>query len=422
MKYMMSERELAKLAVVQGCLDGKYTVAEAGRKLGLCKRRVQKLKKAVREQGAGAVIHGNSGRHPANYTEESLRAKIVKLKGEAVYKESSFAYFRELLEEREDIRISYSALCGILKGAGIESNRKHRPTGKHFSRRERRALFGSLLQTDASSFDWFGTGQYYALHGFIDDATGKICGLYFCENECLQGYYEAFRQVLTAYGIPDELYADRSGVFFVNTKKSENWTLEERLAGKVLDKTQFGLVAETLGVTLIPAGTPQAKGRIERLWGTLQQRLPIWLALRGIDGPEAANAAMGSFMAEYNRKFAVPPRDASTTDFSPLPEKYDLNTLLAVKHERKTDACGCFSFQNYNFQIESKIPIARKRIVFLFSEKIGFMACYKKQYFSVTLLAFAGKTRVDNLPDVTKRLLAKYFLSDTRAVINRHGG
>jgi hypothetical protein len=111
--------------------------------------------------------------------------------------------------------------------------------------RERRAKFGELVQTDATPYDWFGTGVHYALHGFQDDATGEILGLYLCEYECLQGYFEAFRPVLTGYGVPEALYADRIGIYFVNTKKVENWTIEEQLAGKTLDKTQFGSIAET---------------------------------------------------------------------------------------------------------------------------------------------------------------------------------
>jgi hypothetical protein len=147
--------------------------------------------------------------------------------------------------------------------------------------RERRAKVGELLQTDVTPFDWFTLGVSYALHGFQDDATGDIPGLYLCEHECLQGYFEAFRAVLHGYGVPEALYVDRIGIYFVNTKKPENRSIEEQLAGKTLDKTQFGLIAETLGCCLISTGSPQARGRIERLWETLQSRLPVWFALNG---------------------------------------------------------------------------------------------------------------------------------------------
>jgi hypothetical protein len=155
------------------------------------------------------------------------------------------------------------------------SPKTRRSAGARRTARERRAGFGELLQTDATPFDWFGRGVPYTLHGFHDDAIGEILGLYLCERECLHGYLEAFRAVLWNYGAPEALYADRIGIYFVNTKKPENWTVEEQLAEKTLDKTQFGHVADVLGRELIPAGSPQAKGRIERLWETLQSRPPV---------------------------------------------------------------------------------------------------------------------------------------------------
>jgi transposase len=231
MKYMLSKESLGKLAVIQGAAEGRYTVREASLRLGLSKRRVKQLKKAFREHGESVFVHGNCGRHPANYTDEKLRERIVSLKKSAAYRETNFTHFHELLEEREDIKISYSTLSNVLKKAGITSKRKHRSEGRRFKRRMRRSAFGEMLQADASSYDWFGDGKRYALHGFIDDATGKITGLYFCQNECLMGYLEVLRQTLTKYGLPGELYADKAGIFFVNNKKEENWTVEEMLAG-----------------------------------------------------------------------------------------------------------------------------------------------------------------------------------------------
>jgi hypothetical protein len=115
------------------------------------------------------------------------------------------------------------------------------------------------------------------------------------------------RQTLSGYGIPLELYADKAGIFFVNTKKQENRTAGEQLAGKTLTKTRFGAIAGNLGIGLISAHTPQAKSRIERLWGTLQDRLPLWFSLNGITRAEQANAALAVFIAGYNAKFAAGP-------------------------------------------------------------------------------------------------------------------
>lgn len=302
----------------------------------------------------------------------------------------------------------------MLKAAGIMSPKTRRSTGERRTVRERRAKGGELVQTDASPFEWLGGGPPYALHGFQDDATGDILGLYLCEHECLQGYFEAFRAVLQGYGVPEALYADRIGIYFVNTKKPEHGTIEEQLAGKTVDKTQFGHIAETLGCELIPAGSPQAKGRIERLWETLQSRLPVWFALNDVTTMVKANAALPRFITEFNQRFHREAACQDETAFAPVPEGFDLDTLLAAKYSRKTDACGCFSFQNYTFQVDSPRPPVKKTIVFLFSEKIGFKAYYDKKYYGVKFLEFLNKDKPSHLPEVTKRLIHDSFLADVK--------
>jgi transposase len=414
MKYIMSKEALGKLALLQGAVEGRYTVKEVSLRLGLSERRIKQLKRAFRERGELVVIHGNSGRHPANYTDEAIGEKIISLKKSEAYSETNFTHFQELLFEREGIKISYSALCRILKEAGIESKRKHRREGKRFTRRKRRSALGEMLQADGSSYDWFGDGVRCALHGFIDDGTGIITGLYFCRNECLMGYLEVLRQTLTNYGVPLELYADKAGIFFVNNKKEENWTVKEMLAGKPLDKTQFGLIVEEhLGISMISAHTPQAKGRIERLWGTLQDRLPIWLKLNGITGMEQANGRLKDFIADFNARFKVEP-ETKESAFVPVGTCHDLDKLLAVRYERTTDNCGCFSFHNFIFQVDSKKPLAKKKIKFLFSEKIGFQALHDKEYYPVSFLGMKGNRKNTHIPDVIKVLMQKVYLDDGR--------
>jgi transposase len=416
MKYTMSKEALAKLTLIQGAVDGRYTVKEIAKRLGLTERRVKQLKKAFKQEGENAFIHGNSGRHPANYTDDKLRKKIITLKKSDLYDNTNFTHFQELLEEQEGIQISYSTLSGILKEAGITSKRKHRGGGKIFKRRKRRSSFGEMLQGDASSYDWFGTGKRCALHGFIDDATGKLTGLYFCQNECLMGYLEVLRQTLINYGIPSELYVDRAGIFLVNTKKEEFWSVEELLAGRPLDKTQFTRIAEEqIGIKMIYANTAQAKGRVERLWGTLQDRLPIWLKLNGITDMDEANRNIKSFINYFNKRFAIKSQ-SSESSFVPFGDKTRLDKLLTVQHDRTTDNCGCFSFQNLLFQIESKKPLVKKKIKFIFSQKIGLMALYNKTYFSVTCLGLRKERDFTPIPDVIKILIEKNYYADERAI------
>jgi transposase len=409
MKYMMSKEEMGRLALVKGSLDGKYTVGFVARRLGLSTRQVKKLRKAVREGGDEAVIHGNSGRKPANYKSDDLRQKIIALKQSDLYRETNFTHFKELLLEYENIKIGYTTLAGILKSAGIMSKKKHRTAGQKFKRRKRRSSFGEMLQADATPFDWFGTGTRLALHGYIDDATGRLVGLYMCQNECLQGYLEGLRQCLTKYGIPLDVYTDKAGLFFVNGKKPEHWTLDEQLAGKTLDKTQFGAIADELGINLIPAHTPQAKGRIERVWGTLQDRLVTQLTIMGIKNTEQFNTNAAAIMDWFNNRFAKESESAETS-FVPLDEKNNLDTLLAVKHERTTDACGCFSFQNLKFEVVSEKALFKKKIVFMFSERLGFRALYNKTYYPVKPLDFLNNSQC--LPEVTRSLLFTFYLAD----------
>lgn len=202
MKYTMSDRERGRLKLISGAIDGVHTVGQVAMKLDISARRVKTLKKAVGEQGDGAVIHGNSKRHPANHTDDEIRRNIILPKKSDAYCDTNFTYFRELLSGRENIKTGYTALAKILKSAGIVPKKKHSNGGKRFKRRKRRSQFGQLLQADATSFDRVKTGVRYALHGFIDDATGNLAGLYMCQNECLQGYPETLRQTLTKYGVP----------------------------------------------------------------------------------------------------------------------------------------------------------------------------------------------------------------------------
>ena len=408
----MSKEALAKLALIKGAVEGRYSVREVSIRLNLSHRRIKQLKRAFREIGENAVIHGNSGRHPANYRDEKLKAKIISLKNSELYKETNFAHFQELLVERENIQISYTTLSRMLKGAGILSKKKHRTEGRRFRRRKRREAKGEMLQGDGSSYDWFGNGQRCTLHAFIDDATGEITGLYFCQNECLMGYLEVLRQTLTNHGIPLEIYIDKAGIFFVNTKKGENWTVEEMLAGRPMDKTQFGsIVDEQLGINMISAHTPQAKGRIERLWGTLQDRLPIELKLNGIANMEQANKNIKKIIRWHNARFSIPPAVAESA-FVPVDASFDLDKLLAVRYERTTDNCGCFSFNNFTFQIDSKKPLVKKKIIFLFSQRIGFQALCGKEYYPVSFLGLRDKNRIVHMPDVTKILMQKFYYAD----------
>jgi len=243
----MSQEQIKRYVVIQKSLEGTVTVEEAAAALNLSKRQVIRLRKGVRENGAAALIHKNQGRKPAHAITESLRKKIIDLKLSVNYRKANFKHFQELLERHESIKVSYSLLHKILKDAHIESPKKRRRFKPH-RRRKRKAQEGLLIQMDASPFQWFGDCRKYTLHGAIDDATGKIMGLYMTKNECLQGYFETTRQILVNHGIPVSIYSDRHAIFL--STKAGKLTIEDQLAGKVCNDTQFGRAMKELGVTL----------------------------------------------------------------------------------------------------------------------------------------------------------------------------
>jgi len=195
-----------------------------------------------------------------------MKRQVLEL-AQATYQGCNNQHFTELLAEQEGIALSRSSVRRILLEAGIKSPRRRRPP-KHRSRRERYPREGMLLQTDGSRHDWLeGRGPWLSLIGAIDDATGKVSHALFRYQEDAQGYFLLLRQIVDGGGIPMALYHDRHGIF--ERSKREPESLEEQLEGRKR-ATQFGRLVEELGITSIPSRSPQARGRIERLWGTFQ--------------------------------------------------------------------------------------------------------------------------------------------------------
>jgi hypothetical protein len=195
-------------------------------------------------------------------------------------------------------------------------------------RRTPETQMGALVQLDASLFPWLGDrGPQMTLHGAIDDATGICVALYFRPHEDLHGYATLLRTLCTTYGLPLALYGDQLGVFVRN---DAHWTVEEELRG-TQDPTHFGRILQELGIGYIAAHSPQAKGRIERFWQTLQDRLVSELRLRGISTLEAANAFLPAFLADLNPRFARAPADAGAA-WRPVPR--DLAAVLSCRYTR----------------------------------------------------------------------------------------
>ena len=210
-KKQNEQKAVRKHQIIQHSLEGKLSVAQASKLLGLSERQEKRLRKEVSEKGVDVITHGNKNRQPSTTISSKTRQEIIKHYRNK-YAGANFQHYTELLAEHEDIVVSVSSVKNILKSEGIQSPKKRRKPKKH-RRRQRKGYAGELVQTDATPHDFFGTGQKVCLHGVIDDATGHITGLYMAKHECLDGYLNVFEQMITNLGIPTSVYADRHTIF-----------------------------------------------------------------------------------------------------------------------------------------------------------------------------------------------------------------
>lgn len=388
----MSQKQLNRFAVISKVIDGHLTNAEASASLGISERQVIRLKKGIIVDGAAFLIHKNTNRKPAHAFESNFVDTIIALKESDVYQGANFLHFQELLERQEDIKISYSALHSALVQANIHSPKKRRRFKPH-RRRKRKQQKGLLIQMDATPFEWFGGSEKFSLHGAIDDATGQIVGLYLTKNECLHGYWETTRQMILNHGIPVSIYADRHAIFL--SQNTGKLSVEDQLAGKVVNDTQFGRAMKELGITLIPARSPQAKGRVERLWETLQSRLPIEFAIAGVSSVNHANVFLASYIHAFNERFSVAPAEAESA-FRTLPDSIDIDTVLCVKMKRVVDSGFAFSFYNRHFVLTTAnqllLPPPKATVSVLISTRFGIKAQYNHTVFEVLPYIKPAKT------------------------------
>jgi len=318
---------------------------EAAELMGVSLRQERRLMVAYREEGAAGLAHGNRGRRPPNAIDEDLKKQVVGL-ARGRYDGCNQQHYTELLKEREGIKLSRSSVRRILLADGVKSPRKRRPP-QHRRRRERYPQEGMLLQIDGSPHDWFeGRGAAISLLGAIDDATGKVPYALFREQEDSPGYFRLLQGVTERYGIPLALYHDRHSIFEVSPDEKE--TIAEQLAGKT-KLTQFGRLMRDLAITSISALSPQAKGRIERLWETFQDRLVSEMRLAGVSTLEEGNCFLETFLPRYNARFAVPPTQPGTAYRKT--SGLDLEAVFCFKHERVVGMDNVVRFQGQRLQV-----------------------------------------------------------------------
>jgi transposase len=390
--FNMTPREITKLRVINQTIDKVITIKEAADLLNLSERQVIRLKGGVLKEGPAFIIHKNRGRKPSHAVSDDTKTRIISLKSSQLYQEANFNHFQELLKEHEGISISYSTIYRVLTGAGLTSPKKHRKRKMHH-RRKRKPKEGMLVQIDASPHTWIIGKEDFSLHGAIDDATGKILALFFTKNECLEGYFQLMGQVINKHGIPLALYCDKHTIFV--SPKDGKLSLDEELQGIQVRLTQFGRAMDELGVSIIKAYSPQAKGRIERLWGTLQSRLPVEFKVHGINNIDAANAFLSKFVDRYNERFAVEPEDPESAFNEPDPG-LDLDTILCIKNQRVLINGSTFSYGGKYFQLKNTIKAStshKAKITVLESPVTGIRALYAGRVYETQALEERPKVK-----------------------------
>lgn len=336
----MTRAELKKVLVVEKILDGHMTNKEGAAALGLTDRHMIRLKKKYQtEGGAQALVHRNRGRKPAHALSDELKAKTVALYT-AKYQGSNNCHFAELLDEHESLKISSSSVRRILLTEGIKQVKPRRRAKAH-QPRQRRAQAGMLWQIDATPYAWLeDRAPAFTLHAAIDDATGTVVAAVFRPHECREGYSRVMQQGIRSYGVPLGLYSDRHTIF---RSPNEKLTVEQELAGEIKALSNFGKAMAELHIEHIKAVTPQAKGRIERLWKTLQDRLVIELRMLAVKSIDEANAALPKLLEKHNGQFTVEPRNAESA-YMPLDPAVNLEHVFTKREFRQLGSGNTFSY------------------------------------------------------------------------------
>jgi len=305
---------------------GKITLKEAGEKIGVSYRQAKRIRRAIKEKGMRGLIHGNTGRPSLRRLSEMLRQKVLQLSRE-VYSYFNDTHFSEKLVEEEGMVLSRETVRKIRREAGIFPKRKRRAK-KHRKRRERMAQEGFMVLWDGSPHLWFGPEHPpCCLMAAMDDANGRLLAARFFPFEGSTGYFWLLKHMVKTYGIPVSIYQDCHGTLHRN---DDHWSLEEQLAGRQ-EPTQVGLALEALGIQPIFALSPQAKGRMERLFGVLQDRLIAELRLAGIVTLQEANAFLPSFIKHFNRRFAINPRESQKA-WREIPKELDLDRIISFRY------------------------------------------------------------------------------------------
>ena len=407
------QKQLRKSIYIPKCCRGEVTCLVAAQKIGISIRSVSDLKKRYRLLGDAVFVRANKGHKPYNLKYDRAFEDHIIYLHDTYYKDTPYRAFWRCLRDIEKISIPYNSLRNICKRRGIKSCKEYKThkKPKHESRLER-PCSGELVQLDASKHDWFINGTYTTLHGAIDDARHIVTGLYFCDNECRLGYNQVLYQTFRDYGVMESVYIDRHSSF-VTTPKHK--TLEERLEYEKNSDTHFNDICRRLKVEVILALSAEAKGRIERLWGTLQDNLPYIFRRLGIQDNQSANEFLKDFLPRFNSEFQVPSR-SQFTKWRKVPHSVNLDFLLSIRVPRRTDSYGVFLFHDHYFELQAPRK-SHVNFILCMSEQFGIKAFMNNRFYDVALCDVLSNTVTKKMPDVEQDLISRYLLSDLRGKV-----
>jgi len=334
----MSGEEVRRLEILRQVLDGVVSQVMAARALGLSVRQTRRWQRRYAESGAAGLVSRRRGKPSNRRLSETVKNETLARLREC-YVDFGPTLAAEYLQD-DGLKVSKETLRGWMIEAGLWKAVKGRRVRLH-PPRPRRTRLGELVQIDASPHDWFeGRGPRCTLIAFIDDATSRVMHAHFAPVESTQAYLDALRAYVTAYGCPAALYSDRHGIFTKHDPEDG-------------EPTQFQRTIGALGIAGIQALTPQAKGRVERLFQTLQDRLVKALRMAGISDMTAANAFLADYLAEHNARFAVPPADDMDAHAPYDGNAVQLARLCAIHHRRKLSKDLVLSFNRQRYILQT---------------------------------------------------------------------
>lgn len=375
-KVELRMNEQLKYEIIKELVDHNGNKNRASKKLSISRRQIDRLIITYKEKGKSGFIHGNRGKYPSKTLDKSISHNIVLLY-KTKYQDFNFTHFREYLDEKENIHVSYKCVYNILTKEGILSPRARKKTKRKFTKQrllqekkinstmqeeqiesivsheialedshprgEKPKYFGEVIEQDGSIHAWFG-GFKSCLHLAIDKATSTIVGAWFDKHETLNGYYNVFYQILTNYGIPYNFLTDNRTVFNYMSLNPDKRTSDKDVL------TQYGYACKQLGIELNTTSVSQAKGLIERTNGTFQGRLVQELRLNGITTIDDANKYLIEvFVPKFNKKFALDYKKFKSV-FESSPSQEKINYTLAILTPRKIDNGSSIKYQNKYYQ------------------------------------------------------------------------